>query len=356
MRPRVPQSPLQKLAARIDMGNTIADALAAATPSAPIADRHILRALATRIRQCNHPANSWIAPQVRASASTESYDAIGRFWRCGSKLCPDCLARQSRHSRKRLREALSAQKPRRGDRYYFSTFTIPNVGLSLLETRSIVNRAWQLFRKRSLCASLIRGGTKTEEFTVTAKGFHYHLHCLWLSKYIMFQEVRRTWTDCVRTAFADHDREFVCNNKDGLLSVVVKLVQPNERIIQEVCKYITKADSWTKVPPSDLIEVARVRKWNRMFEVFGSFRLATSATAADAEPIVHTRFLSDGSLRPDASYWRDRVTRVNIDAYESELLDEFHRCVNGRMRQLQLRWPNARVTTYAEILASRAGP
>jgi Replication protein len=356
MRQRIPQSPLDKLAARIESGNTIADAIEAASVNAPIAFRHQSQALAMRIRQCNHPANSWIAPNARANASDQTYDAIGRFWRCGSKLCPDCLARQSRHSRKRLREALNAQKPLKTERYYFSTFTIPNIGLGLTETRSIVNRAWTLFRKRKLCASLIRGGAKSEEFTVTAKGFHYHLHTLWLSRWISYQEVRRNWTECVETAFEEHDRPFECKNKDGLLSVVVKLIIPTERSIQEVCKYVTKSDSWTKVPPSDLIEIAMIRKWNRMFEVFGSFRLVASAESDEAESILDTRLASDGSHRAAASYWRDTVTRQNLDTYADILSEEFYRCVNGRMRQLELRWPDVRVQTYAEILSKRAGP
>jgi hypothetical protein len=204
--------------------------------------------------------------------------------------------------------------------------------------------------------SLIRGGAKSEEFTVTANGFHYHLHCLWLSSYLQYQEVRRNWTECVEAAFAEHDREFICKNKDGLLSVVVKPVQPNERMVQEVCKYITKSSSWSKLRPRDLIQIALVRKWHRMFEVFGTFRTAPSSDASSGDNILDTRPSNDGKLRAVALYWRDRISMQSLDDYHADLYDEWHRCVNGRLRQLELRWPDTKVVTYAEIIANRAGP
>ena len=347
------QSPIDKLGARIEAGNAIAEFLEETTDKAHVADRHELRALATRLRFCNHPANSFLVKNATANASTETFDAIGRLWRCGSKLCPDCLARQSRLNRKKVRVALSAQRMRRGDRYYFTTFTIPNEGLPLVLARSIVNRAWTLFRKRKLCASLIRGGLKTEEFTVTSKGYHYHLHCLFLSKFLLFQEVRRNWTECVETAFEEHEQTFVCRNKDGMLSVVVKTVKPDERMLQEVCKYITKSDSWLKLQSKDLHEIALIRKWNRMFELFGSFRSLSSEDTADEEPILDTRPSSDAGSDASHSYWRDEIKYMNLDTYTEKLNEEFQRCVNGRLRQLELRYRGCHIQTYDQILANQ---
>lgn len=361
------QDPYDRQLARAAAGREAAEQLEKITSSVPAGFRHELLALSSRIRLCNDPQNAWLvhnapaSPSIgrdrdRMTASIDRYDAVGRFWRCGSKLCPDCLARTSRTNRKRLREALNAQKRHRGERYYFTTFTIPNPGLSLIETRSIVAHAWTLFRKRKLCVSLIRGGSKTEEFTVTPHGYHYHLHCLWLSKYLSYQEVRRVWTDCVEASFREHGREFVCHNKDGLLSVKVKPVEPNERIVQEVCKYITKSDSWKKLRSSDLLEVAMIRKWHRMFELFGSFRSSSSSEAAEEDSILDTRPPKGGMKSAAASYWRDRIVGQNIDDYLSDLYDEFNRCINGRMRQLELRYPGLRIFTYAELLTNNPSP
>lgn len=375
---RTPHDPLSNLAARIEAGNRTADAISHAAVTGPVASRHVLLALASRIRLCNDPANSWYIPAatkkpIRLSNDAivphpdKPFDAIGRFWRCGSKLCPDCLARQARHNRKRLRAALIAQKRHPGERFSFATFTVPNIGLSLTQARGIVDRAWTLFRKRSLCASLIRGWSKSEEFTVTANGFHYHLHCILLHKWFLYNEVRRVWTDCVQTAFTEANLVFQCDNSDGLLRVVIdEIGKPVRRLggrvftleqtIQEGCKYLTKSDSWTKVPPSDLIEVAMIRKWTRMFELGGSFRTLATEDARAAEPIVHTRLLSDGGPATSLSYWRDRVTTLDLDDYADELLDEWHRCVKSRTAALEARYERPQLQTYAEILTARAGP
>lgn len=377
-RSQPPKSSLSKLESRLIAGNQVAEILESITSDAPVATVHTLRALAARIRQCNHPANSWIAPNIQTNSSRDRdhsgttpsrdhYDAIGRLWRCGSKLCPDCLARQSRINRKRLREALNAQKAAKGERFSFATFTIPNVGTSLTTARELVDRSWTLFRKRKLCVSLIRGWSKSEEFTVTPNGFHYHLHCIFLHQWFLYQELRRVWTDCVQIAFEERNIPFTCPTSDGLLYVVLDQIGKPcmrhggrvftmEQTIQEGAKYLTKSDSWSKLRPNDLIEIAMIRKWNRMFELGGSFRSLTTSDAEADEPIVHTRPFSDGGSPAGPSHWRDRVNTMSIAEYTDILTDEFHRCVNGRLRQLELRYHGSRVYTYAEILARNRDP
>lgn len=334
------QAPLEISARVLDrssFGLNTAHDLWQSSLSLPPAQRDLLQSLSTRITACNDHENIAVIRQPGATHVT-------RLWRCGSKLCSDCLSRQSLKSRRLLTNAVAAQKLRPGERYYFATFTIKNPHLSLLETRSIVARAWTLFRKRSVCVALIRGGSKSEEFTVTPNGFHYHLHCMFLSKFLFFSEIRRTWTDCVRIAFAEHDRELEVATSDGLLWVVIKQVVPNDACIRELCKYVTKSDSWTKLPTSSLVEIAQVRRWNRMFELFGSFR-----TTQPREPIVHTESLSDGEHRASHSYWRDIVDRHGFLYYEIHLDEQLDQCRKRRLRSLQQQFGISHVALLSNI-------
>lgn len=328
--------------------NTITEILLAAAQSTEIIQPELV-ALAGRIALCNHHSNIYGIPEAYLNSNNTTSPATGRFWRCNSKLCPSCLARQSRITRSKLRVALAAQQKKTNERYYFATFTIPNPDLSLLETRSIVNYAWSLFRKRSLCVALIRGGAKSEEFTVTKKGFHYHLHCIFLSKWLRYQTIREVWTDCVRTSFAKHERKFEVKMSDGFLNVNIKCIFPNERSIHEVCKYVTKCDSWSKVARRDLIEVTLIRRWCRMFELFGSFAPRESNEQSESPPIVHTRSLTDGVSPTPSNYWRDLVHRMSVDIYLHNLETEIDRVRDFGLTELRSRFPDRTIILASNI-------
>lgn len=338
-----PIDPLAAIAARCEAGRETAAELRNIAANCLHPHRPEITALAHRIELCNSAENQWLAPASPSSFTNGTFTPIGRLWRCNSKLCPDCVATKASGNRRVLRAAIAAQPKLLGHRWYFATFTIPNPDLSLLETRSIVDRAWSLFRKRSLCVSLIRGGAKSEEFTVTPNGFHYHLHTLFHSKFLHFNSVRSIWTDCVQQAFEDHGRAamFTVNNADNMLRVVIKPVEPNERCVQELSKYITKSDSWKKLRPIDLHEIALIRRWCRMFEVFGSFR-------GSVPPIVHTPSLNDGGSEPSPpTYWRDRANN-DLEFYLYTLDEQFQKTLDQNTIEIRRRYPN--FTNYSCIV------
>lgn len=306
-----------------------------------------IKALSMRIELCNARDNQWYVEEAINKDTGEVFEAVGQYWNCNSKLCPNCIAKMAQRSRKKLREAISLQTPKKNERYYFATFTIRNPGIPLLETRELVNRAWTLFRKRSLCVELIRGGVKSEEFTLTANGFHYHLHCIFLSRFILFNEARRVWTECVQKAFDEANIPLTIGTADNMLIVKFIQIHDQEGSIHEVCKYVTKSDSWYKMKPDDLHQIALVRRWSRMFELFGSFakRNQDSERSNDPReaipPIVHTRNLSDGFPSREFSYWRDYVEAYGLEAYEQKLHDEIVEAYVNRKAQILSRWPEA---------------
>jgi hypothetical protein len=56
--------------------------------------------------------------------------------------------------------------------------------------------------------------------------------------------------------------------------------------LKEVLKYVTKSDSWLKLPDAHLVEVASVRRWSRMFELLGVCRPAAPSRASVANGSV----------------------------------------------------------------------
>ncbi len=328
------QTSVEKREARRAAGLEVTSALDLIAMKHQGFDRLEIAALSERIKHCTARENWFIQADSINFETGELYESSGNLWQCGSKLCPNCIAIQSRRNRKKLRDAIAAVPLRKNERHYFVTFTIPNPNLSLTETREIVNHAWSLFRKRKLCVDQFRGGCKSEEFTLSANGYHYHLHCIFISTWFSYQELRRVWTDCVEAAFQKFRRKLEIKTKDGYCIVKTKPVTDVNGIIFEVCKYITKSDSWTKLKPSDLGDVALIHRWNRMFETFGELAPRNVRERNEPQPVVHTTNLTDGSDVASPTYWRDVVRRIGIDAYRIVLLDEVKRTRKLRLEQV----------------------
>jgi hypothetical protein len=345
--PFMRKTPGETIQTKIDLAHPIVLALKRTASRETEQKQFDLKALAYRIKLCNSAKNFWIAENAE-SADGEYYTAVGRFWLCGSRLCPACAAAAAARSRRKLRKAISEQKLERGERFYFPTLTIQNPNLSLLKTRLIVNYAWTLLRKRRFWCASIRGGSKSEEFTKTARGFHYHLHLFIKSKYLHFQEFRRVWTECVEQSFKKFHVDFNPGTIDGLLIVRFEPINDLESIVFELCKYLTKSDSWSKIPESDLSDLALLPRWHRMFEMFGSFR--SNEKRREDEPIVHKTVLSDAALR-DTSIptWLRRARKLGMFRYLADLEADFKKSESYRRDQLYRRWRFSSVFSYRTL-------
>ena len=149
-----------------------------------------------------------------------------------------------------------------------------------------------------------------------------------------------------------------------------------QNAVLEVCKYITKNDSWEKIPPTDLIEIASIKRFPRMFELFGCFRdhrkdqtnpsiegLVNEASVKYAESggeytILDTKQISDGlNSSPDEfsgnsppeievkprrrENWRVFIEKYGIDDYIERLTNEIHRAWEYRKYALKAKYPYA---------------
>jgi hypothetical protein len=340
----------EKAATVRQLGIRTANQLRDATKHANPEHQDELAALGARLTYCNSPRNTWLGTDIHSTETGELFEGFGRYWQCGSKLCSYCLRLNAKRNRQTLRDAISTQKLHSGEHYRFITLTLPNLGLDIVTTRAIVNRAWSLFRKRLFFVRSVVGGAKAEEFTVTSHGFHYHLHLLVRSKSIHANEARYSWTECVKKAFADFKQEFVAPTSDGMLFVNIKIVHNLSQVSNEVCKYITKANSWWKMPTDALIQIALIPMWHRMFEVFGSFR---SIAQPDHKSVMRhlsdertqNDLFDDDSIPPEArNHWRKLIKIMTLKKYLARLHAEVNETIRRRHEILQLKFPYATIT------------
>jgi hypothetical protein len=287
---------------RARRGIAIADRLALA---AVARDSKIALGVSDVMRECSSPANIWTARDLH-NADGELFDGVGIFASCGVRLCPSCSAALRRRARRRARVALASCAMRSGEHARLVTLTMPTVeGASLIETIEAVHRAWSLLRKRKFWRANVRAGIKGVEFTVTASGYHTHIHILAVSRWIAHAALRSEWSHCLRSAWRAKGHEISFNTHHGEAVVDVRLVKGERRAsssgmivslegaLQEVCKYITKSESWDALPDAHLVEVAEVKRWPRLFEVFGAMRSQDERCAVVTS--LDTQIISDGA-------------------------------------------------------------
>jgi hypothetical protein len=192
-----------------------------------------------------------------------------------------------------------------------------------------------------------------------------------MHKRISFRELRRVWTDCVEASFHEHERDSIWQesqrrrkeandewNKqhpkqkprtDTSLWIKALQITPTERSIQEVCKYVTKADSWSKMRKQDLKEIAMISRWNRMFELFGSFALRnTSEDSGTERAIVHTRSFTDGE-KPHRLHWREIIANSDPEVYLIALEDAIERQIFYGYRELWQKFPNRQIISADQL-------
>lgn len=102
------ENPREAIAeSRISLGYRAALALRDALVAAKN-NNEVLWAKCNRIRFCALPENHWIGEDLHNKETGECYPANGTKWGCGSKLCPSCVAKLSKRSRKELQLGVSA--------------------------------------------------------------------------------------------------------------------------------------------------------------------------------------------------------------------------------------------------------
>jgi hypothetical protein len=357
-------------------------------------DNPLMMAQAERIKRCCSDDNLFVGEDFHTSDG-ELFEGKGSLWACNSRLCPNCVGKLSKRNRRIIRYVIENQKLLVGENWYAVNFTLPNLNFKDVELpliAEIMQAAWKRFsaletrkdKKPTWFQKMIRGGFKNCEFTYTENDvYHYHLHTLLVAKSRIgrdnFTEIRRHWTKAIIFAFAKFGIELKINSKDGLANVYVEKKKFNaanrEKTINELCKYVTKNESWREIPIEQLETIVAVPRFWRMFESFGCCRetarkmnektLTTSENAEfenangsanlnddaylDTNNLINRReneLLKEGKRVRRVS-WRIRARQIPLWQYKMELADEIEEVQRFRKFQLQRKFEFATFQTLA---------
>jgi hypothetical protein len=355
-------------------------------------DNPLMRAQAERIKRCCSDDNLFVGEDFHTSDG-ELFEGKGSLWACNSRLCPNCVGKLSKRNRRIIRYVIENQKLLVGENWYAVNFTLPNLNLKNVELPligEIMQAAWKRFsaletranKKPMWFQKMIRGGFKNCEFTYTENGiYHYHLHTLLVAKSRIgrdnFVEIRRQWTKALTFAFDKFGIELNINSKDGLANVFVEKRKFNsrnrEKTIGELCKYVTKNESWREIPIDQLETIVAVPRFWRMFESFGCCRQTarkmnektlTTLANAEFENVNESANLNDDAYldknnlinrQPNELLnkrklvrrvsWRIRVKLIPLWQYRLELADEIEEVQRFRKTQLQRKFEFATFQT-----------
>ncbi len=327
-------------------------------------------ACAMRLERCASPQNVFVADDFH-NADGEAYSANGNLWSCSSLLCQNCTGKLARNNRKTIRHVVKNEKLFIGENWYFITLTMPDLLLkdySLDFITLVFQKAFEVFthrnndaRKRTQYQKLIRGLFKNAEFTFTEnQTFHFHAHLLAIAKSKIqrdnFSLIRNLWTNALEKSFEFYGLPFELNTSDNLAVVNVQKVNftNREKTIQELCKYVTKSDSWQNIPLEEIEKIIERPRRVRMFEALGVCResakkMRDDLTKARAnitdETYLDTKQLTPRKLKERRASWRVRIKEMSLDEYKKELDTEVLQVQSYRRRQLSRSYPAATFET-----------
>jgi hypothetical protein len=280
---------------------------------------------AALIQRAADVRNCWHGGDLHNDAG-ELFQGAGVNWSSGSRLCPSYMKSVRARGRVRVRQAIDSIKPKGEERWRLVTVTMPTLrGCGLEQSMRVFSRAWSRFRKRAWFKGRVRAGIKGEEFTTgdakrlqregrewqpESDGFHVHAHILVLSGWIEWERLGSEWTSCLEQAAKREGVELIVSTSHGRAVVDVRLVVNRKEnkargviseagAVEEVCKYITKADSWLKLPDAALCEAVKVLRGRRMVELLGELnrrqgsqcgRISAAERAAQAENDARRKF------------------------------------------------------------------
>jgi hypothetical protein len=337
-------------------------------------DNKTALACAMRLERCASPSNVFVADDFH-NADGEAYSANGNLWSCSSLLCQNCTGKLARNNRKTIRHVVKNEKLYVAENWYFITLTMPDLLLkdySLDFITLVFQKAFEAFthrnndaRKRTQYQKLIRGLFKNAEFTYTEnQTFHFHAHLLAIAKSKIqrdnFSLIRTLWTNALEKAFEFYGIPFELNTSDNLAVVNVQKVNfaNREKTIQELCKYVTKSDSWQNIPLAEIEKIIERPRRVRMFEALGVCRESAKKMRDDltkarcdsranitGETYLDTKQVTPRKVKQRRASWRVRIREMSLDEYRKELDTEILEVQEFRRQQLSRSYPAATFET-----------
>ncbi len=377
---------------RRSQGQKIAERLKVVAPEDSIG-----AAKAYRIGKCAESRNIFIADNLQ-NKDGEFFKGTGNRFACGERLCTSCAAKKSKESRAKGRRAVNKlnsifnqyAKKRLGLRWRSLLLTQPLMkGSDPIAATERIQRAFGLLIDRVFWKTRVIGGIKGIEFTVRTTGnetdgFHVHIHLLLLSKFIAVDSdtakkferhlkkfnlsdktLQGEWRYCLNKAGAGdgsriHYKRLVVSVMDTKNhSERIRGDKTNESAIMETAAYMCKFESWQAISDKDLLRIAEIERWGRMFEVLGAGRPSydeskeiDDAPNADASLVPNPNLKSGNNDSPNKSLdtakkftWRTRFKLMPFAAWKLWQESEIEKQQAFRRRQLALMNPLATFMT-----------
>jgi hypothetical protein len=131
-----------------------------------------------------------------------------------------------------------------------------------------------------------------------------------------------------------------------------------EKTIAELCKYVTKSDSWANIPLEEIEKIIERPRRVRMFEALGVCRESakkmrddlTKARAEIRSNITDDAYLDTKEVIPRNTLkrresWRERIKRQTLDEYKKDLDTEILDAQEWRRQHLLRMFPCAKFET-----------
>lgn len=264
---------------------------------------------AALIESCCDNSNAWVGTDLHNSGG-DLFDSAGSLTSCGERLCPNCLRRRSAASRKRAREgvevASSALAGLPGLRWRFVTLSFPTIpanDLPLVKTISLIQSSWRKLSRSQWWKDNVRAVVKGVEFTLGDEkrtsvdswspdrdGYHTHIHLLICSHWLNARQLSFQWTAAIKFEIARRGLIAPRGTREGRYFADIREVKDQvnkpgftslDRAVLEVGKYLTKCTSWSRLPSAQLLDMAAIVRWPRMFELGGACRAPIDWAARD---------------------------------------------------------------------------
>jgi hypothetical protein len=377
---------------RRSQGQEIAARLKVVAPEDSIA-----AAKAYRIAKCAESRNIFIADNLQ-NKDGKIYKGTGNRFACNERLCTSCNAKKSKESRGKGRRAVTKldrifdkkAKQILGLRWRSLLLTQPLMkGSDPIAATERIQRAFGLLIDRVFWKTRVKGGIKGIEFTVRTtgnetNGFHVHIHLLLLSKFIAVdadtakkferhlkkfnlsdKTLQGEWRYCLNKAGASDDSRL--SYKRLVVSVMdtknhserIRSDKTNESAIMETAAYMCKFESWKEMSDKDLLRIAEIERWGRMFEPLGAGRESydeskeiDNTANADASLVPKPNLKSGNNDSANKSLdsakkftWRTRFKSMTFDAWKRWQASEIEKIQAFRRRQLALMNPLATFMT-----------
>jgi hypothetical protein len=357
----------------------------------------IAAAKAYRIGKCAESRNIFIADNLQ-NKDGKFFKGTGNRFACGERLCTSCAAKLARKSRAKGRRAVTKidrifdkrAKAELGLRWRSVLLTQPlRKGSDPIAATERIQRAFGLLIERVFWKTRVKGGIKGVEFTVRVtgdelNGFHVHIHLLLLSKFIAVdadkakqferhlkkfnlsdKTLQGEWRYCLNKAGASDDSRL--SYKRLVVSVMdtknhseqIRGDKTNESAIMETAAYMCKFESWKEISDKDLLRIAEIERWGRMFEVLGAGRESYDESketgdegGANASLVPNPNLKSGNkdssnkTLDSDKNFtWRTRFKSMTFEAWKQWQALEIEKQQAFRRRQLALMNPLATFMT-----------